>query len=270
MRVAAETAGALAYLHSAIERPIFHRDVKASNILLDGKLTAKVSDFGASRLLPLDRAQVTTMVQGTLGYLDPEYFQSGQLTEKSDVYSFGVVMAEILTGQRPISSARLAAEKNLGVYFVGSVMEGKLMEILEGRLREEGSAEQLMAVAEVTRRCLMMNGEDRPTMREVAAELERARRWLPGNSLWGAALAASGEVDDGQWRICRGGCGSSIRSGSIGHGFGYLDSTATRECESLLFEARNCSSSGSSASTAESIDARSMQTIMMADRKSVV
>ncbi|KAK8953587.1 Wall-associated receptor kinase 2 [Platanthera guangdongensis] len=266
LRVAAETAAALAYLHSAIERPIFHRDVKAANILLDDKLTAKVSDFGASRLLPLDRAQVTTMVQGTLGYLDPEYFQSGQLTEKSDVYSFGVVMAEILTGQRPISSARLAAEKNLGVYFVGSLTEGKLMEILEGRVREEGSGEQLLAVAEVTRRCLLMNGEERPTMREVAAELERARRWIPGKSLWGTVLAAAGEVDDGEWRICRGECGSSIRSGSIGHGFGYLDCPATRECESLLFVARNCnSSSGSSTSTVESMDARSIHTMMALD-----
>ncbi|XP_078428909.1 putative wall-associated receptor kinase-like 16 [Wolffia australiana] len=175
LRIAAETAAALAYLHSATALPIVHRDVKTANILLDEDFTAKVSDFGASRLIPLGRGQVTTLVQGTMGYLDPEYFQTGLLTESSDVYSFGVVLAELLTGEKPLCPARPQKEMNLAIHFLNAVEGNLLYSILEPRIRNEVRREQLEAVAAMTKRCLTLRGAERPSMKEIAADLERLR-----------------------------------------------------------------------------------------------
>lgn len=177
LRIAAEAAGALGYLHSQATMPIIHRDVKSTNILLDDNYTTKISDFGASRLVPLDHDQVTTLVQGTLGYLDPQYFNTSQLTDKSDVYSFGVVLAELITGQKPLCADRTNKDKNLATYFVNSMKENRLYEIVEPRVLHEGTLEQLQAVGELVKRCLKLEGNDRPTMREVAMELEGLRKF---------------------------------------------------------------------------------------------
>ncbi|KAG7944769.1 hypothetical protein I3843_15G120200 [Carya illinoinensis] len=127
MKIAAETAKALAYLHAETSMPIIHRDVKSTNILLDDNHTAKVVDFRALRLVALDQTQITTLVQGTLGYLDLEYFHTSQLTDKSEVYSFGVVLVELLTGEKEISSFRPDSYKNLAMYFVYAIKEDHLL-----------------------------------------------------------------------------------------------------------------------------------------------
>ncbi|CAH9078552.1 unnamed protein product [Cuscuta europaea] len=175
LRVASESAGALSYLHSAASPPIIHRDVKTANILLDDRLTAKVGDFGASRLFPLDRTQVTTLVQGTFGYLDPEYFHTGQLTDKSDVYSFGVVLAELLTGEKAISPTRAEDDRNLAAYFVSSLNNGNLSQIVDSRIVNDVNFEQYTEVAKIASRCLKVRRDDRPTMREVAMEIDGLR-----------------------------------------------------------------------------------------------
>ncbi|XP_050279217.1 putative wall-associated receptor kinase-like 16 isoform X3 [Quercus robur] len=176
LRIAAETAEALSYLHFAASPPIIHRDVKSSNILLDSTHTAKVSDFGASRLVPLDQTQLATMVQGTLGYLDPEYMQTSQLTEKSDVYSFGVVLVELLTGEKALSFDKPEEERSLAIRFLSFLKDNRLFEILEKHIAKEGKAGQLKEVANLAKRCLRLKGEDRPTMKEVATELEGLRK----------------------------------------------------------------------------------------------
>nr|CAD1845096.1 unnamed protein product [Ananas comosus var. bracteatus] len=178
LRIAAETATALAHLHSRASVPIIHRDVKSANILLDESYTAKVADFGASRLVPYDRTHVTTLVQGTLGYLDPEYFYTSRLTERSDVYSFGVVLVELLTAEKPVSFCRTETETNLASHFVMLLQGKRLWEVADSRMVAEAGETQMLPVADLARRCLSVKGEERPTMEEVAVELDALLRLM--------------------------------------------------------------------------------------------
>ncbi|CAL5386714.1 unnamed protein product [Camellia sinensis] len=175
LRIATETAAALSYLHFAASTPIIHRDVKSTNILLDDNYVAKVSDFGASRLIPRDQTQLTTLVQGTLGYSDAEYFHTCQLTEKSDVYSFGVVLVELLNGKKALSFNRPELERNLAMYFVSSMKENHLFEIVDEQVMNVAKADQLKEVAILAKRCLRVKGDERLAMKEVAMELEGLR-----------------------------------------------------------------------------------------------
>ena len=172
LRIATEVAGALFYLHSAASSPIYHRDIKSTNILLDDKYRAKVADFGTSRSIGVDQTHITTVVQGTFGYLDPEYFQSSQFTEKSDVYSFGVVLIELLTGEKAISSTRTPENKSLATYFIHSIEENNLFDIIDAQVMKDSKKEEIISVANLAKMCLNLNGKKRPTMKEVAMQLE--------------------------------------------------------------------------------------------------
>lgn len=182
MRIAAEIAGALFYLHSSASIQIYHCDIKSSSILLDEKYRAKIADFGTSRTVALDQTHVTTLVQGTFGYLDPEYFQSSQFTDKSDVYSFGVVLAELLTGQKPVFSTQANEGRSLAICFIISMENNQLFDILDAPVKEQGRAEEITAVANLARRCLNLKGRKRPTMKEVVIELEGIRNPVPHES----------------------------------------------------------------------------------------
>ncbi|CAM0885432.1 unnamed protein product [Alopecurus aequalis] len=170
LRIAIETAKSLAYLHCAVKIPIIHRDIKSVNILLDDTLTAKVADFGASRYIPMDKSGVTTMVQGTLGYLDPMYFYTSRLTDKSDVYSFGVILVELLTRRKPFLYMT-SRDDSLVASFVTMLAEGMLSQILDPRVIKEGGKE-VEGVAKLAVACVQFKGEDRPTMRQVELRLE--------------------------------------------------------------------------------------------------
>ncbi|XP_015693705.2 wall-associated receptor kinase 2-like [Oryza brachyantha] len=176
LRIAHESAESLAYLHSFASPPIIHGDVKSSNILLDESFMVKVSDFGASILAPTDKAQMVTMVQGTCGYLDPEYMQTCQLTEKSDVYSFGVVLLELLTGKKPLCLDGPEEERSLSAWFVAAMREKRVEEILDEKVKSEASGELLEEIAQLALECLQMCGGDRPAMKEVAERLGGLRR----------------------------------------------------------------------------------------------
>ncbi|XP_048544657.1 wall-associated receptor kinase 3-like isoform X2 [Triticum urartu] len=183
LRIAQESAEALAYLHLSTNHHIVHGDVKSMNILLDDNYMAKVTDFGASRMLPKDESQFMTLVKGTLGYLDPEYLQERQLTEKSDVYSFGVVLLELITGKKAIYRDGLKEGKSLVSSFLLAMKIENLEGILDPRIARAGMEALLREVAELGRMCLGPRGEDRPSMTEVADKLKALR------SAWREKLA---------------------------------------------------------------------------------
>ncbi|VAI18884.1 unnamed protein product [Triticum turgidum subsp. durum] len=174
--IAHDSAEALSYLHSGASTPILHGDVKSSNILLDNNHKAKVSDFGASILAPTDESQFVTLVQGTCGYLDPEYMQTCQLTDKSDVYSFGVVLLELLTCKKPFNLDALGQEKSLSMMFMSAMKENRLEVMLDDGIKDEDNMEILEEIAELAKHCLEMSGENRPSMKEVAEKLDRLRK----------------------------------------------------------------------------------------------
>jgi serine/threonine protein kinase len=184
--VAAETAAAIAYLHG-MRPPIFHRDVKSSNILLDGALRPKLADFGLSRAvdrLEAARSHVSTAPQGTPGYVDPEYHQNFHLSDKSDVYSFGVVLLELITAMKVVDFDRPAAEVNLASLALDRIGKGRVGEIVDPALLAGGDGEDWVMgsvrhVSELAFRCLAFQKDVRPSMSEVAAELQRIRFAAP-------------------------------------------------------------------------------------------
>lgn len=175
LQIARDTAEGLAYLHFSAVPPIYHRDVKSSNILLDVKLNAKVADFGLSRLAHTDMSHVSTCAQGTLGYLDPEYYRNYQLTDKSDVYSFGVVLLELLTSQKAIDFNRDADDVNLAIYVKRMTDEEKLMDVIDPILKEKASPleiDTMKALGFLALSCLEERRQNRPSMKEVTEEIE--------------------------------------------------------------------------------------------------
>lgn len=173
LRIALEICTAIAYLHSAASRPVYHRDIKSANILLDESLTAKVSDFGASKFIPINQTGVTTAVQGTIGYLDPMYYYTGRLTDKSDVFSFGVLLVELLTRKKPLAYNSVDGD-SLVLHFASVVTEGVLADLLDPQVMEEEDGE-VQEVAALAAKCVRLNAEDRPAMREVEMTLENLR-----------------------------------------------------------------------------------------------
>ena len=181
LRIATQTAEALYYLHSKASIPIIHRDVKSTNILLDEDYDVKVCDFGASRVISLDQTQLSTVVQGTPGYLDPEAMQTNQVTEKSDVYSFGVVLVELLTGKKALFIDRPKEQRVLTMLFLLALKDDTLFEVLEDCIVNNRNHVQILKVAHLAKKCLSPKGEERPTMKEVVVELEIIRM-IGGNT----------------------------------------------------------------------------------------
>ncbi|KAL0389153.1 UNVERIFIED_CONTAM: putative LRR receptor-like serine/threonine-protein kinase [Sesamum calycinum] len=179
LRTALGAARGILYLHTEANPPIFHRDIKATNILLDSKYTAKVADFGLSRLAPVPElegavpAHVSTVVKGTPGYLDPEYFLTHKLTDKSDVYSLGVVLMELLTGMHPISHG-----KNIVREVKTAYRSGMIFSVIDERMGSYPSecVEKFVILA---LKCCQDETDERPSMAVVVRELENIWSMMP-------------------------------------------------------------------------------------------
>ncbi|KAJ8499334.1 hypothetical protein OPV22_009886 [Ensete ventricosum] len=194
LRVALGSARGLAYLHELANPPIIHRDVKSTNILLDESLNAKVADFGLSKLVSdSQKGHVSTQVKGTLGYLDPEYYMTQQLSEKSDAYSFGVVMLELISARQPIEKGKyIVREVRMVINDYDEEWYG-LKEIVDPTIRNTGNLKGFRRFVELAMRCVEESAANRPTMNEAVKEIETI---LQSNGFNTQASSASSSTTD--------------------------------------------------------------------------
>ncbi|EYU44575.1 hypothetical protein ABFS82_08G066100 [Erythranthe guttata] len=172
-KVAMGIAEAIEYLHNGTERCVVHRDIKPSNILLSSKKTPKLCDFGLATWTPSPSVPfLCKTVKGTFGYLAPEYFQHGKVSDRTDVYAFGVVLLELITGRKPIESRRGPGEENLVSWAKPLMEQGSVEELLDQRLRFTGrnSSHIIARMVRAASECLK-NESTRPEMGEIVRVL---------------------------------------------------------------------------------------------------
>ncbi|KAF5459217.1 hypothetical protein F2P56_023189 [Juglans regia] len=181
LEIAIDIAHGLTYLHQYAEKQIIHRDVKSSNILLTESMRAKVADFGFARLGPMesDQTHISTKVKGTVGYLDPEYMRTYQLTTKSDVYSFGILLMEILTGHRPVDMKRPAEERVTLRWAIKKYNDGSVVELADPLMEEVVDSEILTKIFSLAFHCAARSRDDRPDMKSVGEQLWAIRAEYP-------------------------------------------------------------------------------------------
>ncbi|KAL2633995.1 hypothetical protein R1flu_005474 [Riccia fluitans] len=173
LEIAHAVAQGLEYLHSFAEPVVIHRDVKPSNILLDDHMVAKLADFGISKAFEdaAENTHLSTRPAGTAGYLDPEYFLRRQLTTASDVYAYGVVLLELITGQVAIDHTR-EDEYNLIEWAKKRFKTAGIISIIDPKIADDYSRDAFTKMTDLALRCASFSKGERPTMKEVIAELD--------------------------------------------------------------------------------------------------
>ncbi|CAI9113973.1 OLC1v1037536C1 [Oldenlandia corymbosa var. corymbosa] len=172
MDIAIGSAEGITYLHHHATPHIIHRDVKASNVLLDSDFKARVADFGFAKLIPDGATHVTTRVKGTLGYLAPEYAMLGKASESCDVYSFGILLLELASGKKPIEKLNPTTKRTIIDWALPLACERRFSEIADPKLKGVFVEEELKRVVFVALICAHNRPEKRPTMLEVVELLK--------------------------------------------------------------------------------------------------
>ncbi|GLT74803.1 hypothetical protein SLA2020_465770 [Shorea laevis] len=161
-------ARGIAFLHHGFIPHIIHRDIKASNILLNEDFEPKVADFGLARLISACETHVSTDIAGTFGYIPPEYGQSGRSTIKGDVYSFGVILLELVTGKEPTGPDFKEIEGgNLVGWVSQKVKKGRAADVLDPTILNADSKQMMLQMLSIAVVCLSDNPANRPTMLHV-------------------------------------------------------------------------------------------------------
>ncbi|CAO2186660.1 unnamed protein product [Urochloa humidicola] len=174
LEIAEDAAKGIEYLHTGCSPTIIHRDLKSSNILLDKNMRAKVADFGLSKPA-VDGSHVSSIVRGTVGYLDPEYYISQQLTEKSDIYSFGVILLELISGHEPISNDNFGLNcRNIVAWARSHIESGNIHAIIDQSMDRGYDLQSVWKIAEVAIMCVKPKGAQRPPISEVLKEIQDA------------------------------------------------------------------------------------------------
>ncbi|KAL9445385.1 hypothetical protein AB3S75_018389 [Citrus x aurantiifolia] len=171
MKIAIGSAEGILYLHHEVTPHIIHRDIKASNVLLDSDFEPLVADFGFAKLIPEGVSHMTTRVKGTLGYLAPEYAMWGKVSESCDVYSFGILLLEILTGRKPIEKLPGGVKRTITEWAEPLIVKGKFKELVDPKLRGDFDENQLKQAINVAVLCVQSEPEKRPNMKEVVNTL---------------------------------------------------------------------------------------------------
>ncbi|KAI3683781.1 hypothetical protein L1987_84296 [Smallanthus sonchifolius] len=175
LEIAEESAKGIEYLHTGCVPSIIHRDLKTSNILLDKNMRAKVSDFGLSKLAVDGNSHVSSIVRGTVGYLDPEYYISNRLTDKTDIYSFGVILFELISGQEAISNENFGSNcRNIVQWAKMHIESGDIQGIIDPALGNEYDIQSMWKIAEKALMCVQPHGNMRPSMSEVIKDIQDA------------------------------------------------------------------------------------------------
>ncbi|PON90076.1 Mitogen-activated protein kinase kinase kinase [Trema orientale] len=172
INIAIGSAEGIAYLHHHSTPHIIHRDVKASNVLLDSNFVAQVADFGFAKLIPDGATHVTTRVKGTLGYLAPEYAMLGKASESCDVYSFGILLLELASGKKPIEKLSATQKRTITDWALPFACERKFDELADPKLNGDYVEDELKRVILVALLCAHTRPERRPTMLEVVELLK--------------------------------------------------------------------------------------------------